>query len=112
MSLQKDKRKESCAPSEEDLKWVGRRDTMVGLKRLCGNRLGRNKMYKLLLSTNFQYRILPNGAAEATMIMVGDYDALRKPIFVFVRLSEPQFMFNITEVINIRKAILVLFVCR
>lgn len=46
------------------------------------------------------------------MIMVGDYDALRKPIFVFVRLSEPQFMFNITEVINIRKAILVLFVCR
>jgi hypothetical protein len=71
--LQKDVRKDSYAPSEEDLKWMGRRDTIR--------------------------RLLPNGAAEATMIMVGDFDNISKPIFVFVRLAEPQFMFNVTEVI-------------
>jgi len=62
---------QAYCPSEEDLKWVMRKETMR--------------------------RLLPNGA-EATMIMVGDFDALRKPIFVFVRLAEPAFMFNVTEV--------------
>lgn len=42
-------------------------------------------------------RNLPNGA-ESTMVMVGDIDILRKPIFIFVRLSEATFMFNVTEV--------------
>ncbi len=70
--MSKDKRKESHSPSTEDFKWMGRRETM--------------------------YRILPNGQGEATMVMVGEFDVLRKPIFVFLRLAEPQFMFNITEV--------------
>lgn len=42
-------------------------------------------------------RNLPNGA-EATMVMVGDIDILHKPIFVFVRLAEATFMYNVTEV--------------
>ncbi|ODN05154.1 Anion exchange protein 3 [Orchesella cincta] len=59
-------------PSEEDIaQWVLRKDAMR--------------------------RNLPNGA-EATMVMVGDIDILRKPIFVFVRLAEATFMFNVTEI--------------
>ncbi|CAL8069832.1 unnamed protein product [Orchesella dallaii] len=63
---------EQYCPSEEDItQWVLRKDAMR--------------------------RNLPNGA-EATMVMVGDIDILRKPIFVFVRLAEATFMFNVTEI--------------
>jgi hypothetical protein len=41
-------------------------------------------------------RLLPQGA-EATMIMVGDFEALSKPIFLFLRMAESAFMFNVTE---------------
>lgn len=60
-------------PSEDDLKWIQKKETMR--------------------------RLLPT-KAESTMIMVGEFDAVRKPIFVFVRLAEPAFMFNVTEVIR------------
>lgn len=50
-----------------------------------------------MLRKDVMRRNLPNGA-EATMVMVGDIDILRKPIFVFVRLAESTFMFNVTEV--------------
>jgi hypothetical protein len=62
---------EMYCPSEEDLKWIQGKEHMI--KRL------------------------PLGA-EATMVMVGDFEGLRKPIFVFVRLSEASYMFNVTEV--------------
>jgi hypothetical protein len=52
----------AVCPSEEDLKWIMRKETMR--------------------------RLLPQGA-EATMIMVGDFEALRKPIFLFLRLVGP-----------------------
>ncbi|CAG7833126.1 unnamed protein product [Allacma fusca] len=58
-------------PSEEDLKWIQRKENIK--------------------------RLLPHGA-EATLVMVGDFDTVKKPIFVFIRLAEPSLMFNVTEV--------------
>ena len=58
-------------PSEDDLKWIQKNETVR--------------------------RLLPQGA-EATLVMVGEFELLRKPIFVFVRLAESSMMFNVTEV--------------
>jgi hypothetical protein len=64
----------AVCPSEEDLKWIMRKETMRTL--------------------------LPQGA-EVTNTMVGDFEALRKPIFLFLKLAESAFMFNVTEVSGI-----------
>jgi len=63
------------APSEEDLKWVQRKESVVR-------------------------RLLPQGNSEATMVMVGELELLKKPILVFIRLRDASFMFNVTEVIS------------
>ena len=62
---------ESYCPSEEDLKWIQGKEHVI--------------------------RRLPQGA-EATLIFVGPFDAIRKPIFLFIRLKEASFIFNVSEV--------------